>query len=115
MDDTIIRRIRAEDVAEGGAEEDPKVLAAALEQHKSDVGKSSNFFAQIDNEEEEKDKGGWNQVNGTEKQKDGAKKWAGVVNGAATPNSTGKRTPLHKENVRDNKVAYILFYQRIET
>ncbi|KAF1831808.1 cysteine proteinase [Decorospora gaudefroyi] len=115
MDDTIIRRIRAEDVAEGGAEEDPRVLAAALEQHKSDAGKSKNFFAQIDMEEEETDKGGWNQVNGTDKQKDGTKKWSGVVNGAATPNSAGKRTPLPKENVRDNKVAYILFYQRIET
>ncbi|KAF7677315.1 cysteine proteinase [Alternaria burnsii] len=115
MDDTIIRRVRAEEVAEGGAEEDPKVLAAALEQHKSDAGKSKNFFAQIDMEEEETDKGGWNQVNGTEKQKDGAKKWAVAVNGAATPNSAGKRTPLPRENVRDNKVAYILFYQRIET
>lgn len=114
MDDTVIRRIRAEDVAEGGAEEDPKLLAAALEQHKNDAGKSKNFFAQIDIDEEATDKGGWNQVNGTDK-KDSTKKWAGVVNGAATPNSAGKRTPLAKENVRDNKVAYILFYQRIES
>lgn len=115
MDDTILRRIRAEDVAEGGAEEDPKVLAAALEQHKSDAGKNKNFFAQIDNmEEEEADKGAWSQVNGTEK-KDNTKKWSNVANGTATPNSAGKRTPMPKENVRDNKVAYILFYQRIET
>ncbi|KAL6712691.1 hypothetical protein ACN47E_000568 [Coniothyrium glycines] len=114
MDDTVIRRIRADDVAEGGAEEDPKVLAAALEQHKNDAGgKSKNFFAQIDVEEEEGDKGAWSQVNGTEK-KDSTKKWSGVVNGTATPTSAGKRTPLPKENVRDNKVAYILFYQRIE-
>lgn len=114
MDDTVIRRIRAEDVAEGGAEEDPKLLAAALEQHKNDAGKSKNFFAQIDIDEEATDKGGWNQVNGADK-KDNTKKWAGVVNGTATPNSAGKRTPLPKENVRDNKVAYILFYQRIES
>jgi ubiquitin carboxyl-terminal hydrolase 10 len=114
MDDTILRRIRADDVAEGGAEEDPKVLAAALEQHKNDAGKNKNFFTQIDMEEEEADKGAWSQVNGTEK-KENTKKWSGVVNGTATPNSTGKRTPLPKENVRDNKVAYILFYQRIET
>jgi ubiquitin carboxyl-terminal hydrolase 10 len=114
MDDTILRRVRAEDVAEGGAEEDPKVLAAALEQHKNDAGKSKNFFAQIDMEDEEADKGAWSQVNGTEK-KENPKKWAGVVNGTATPNSAGKRTPMPKENVRDNKVAYILFYQRIET
>ncbi|CAO2657774.1 Nn.00g039000.m01.CDS01 [Neocucurbitaria sp. VM-36] len=117
MDDTIIRRIRAEDVAEGGAEEDPKVLAAALEQHKNDASKTKNFFAQIDMESEETDKGAWSQVNGADKQKDSTKKWSGVVNnnGAATPTSAGKRTPLPKENVRDNKVAYILFYQRIET
>lgn len=115
MDDTVIRRIRAEDVAEGGAEEDPKVLAAALEQHKNDAGKNKNFFAQIDMEDEESGKGAWSQVNGTENKKDNTKKWSGVVNGAATPNSTGKRTPLPKDNVRDNKVAYILFYQRIET
>lgn len=115
MDDTVIRRIRAEDVAEGGAEEDPKVLAAALEQHKNDASKNRNFFAQIDMDEEEPDKGVWSQVNGTEKQKDNNKKWAGVVNGTATPNSAGKRSPLSKESVRDNKVAYILFYQRTET
>lgn len=115
MDDTVIRRVRAEDVAEGGAEEDPKVLAAALEQHKNDAGKSKNFFAQIDMEEEEKSKGAWSQVNGTDKQKESAKKLSAIGNGSATPNSTGKRTPLHKENVRDNKVAYILFYQRIES
>ena len=114
MDDTILRRIRAEDVAEGGAEEDPKVLAAALEQHKNDAGKSKNFFTQIDMEDEEAGKGAWSQVNGSDKQKDNTKKWSGVVNGTATPNSAGKRTPLPRENVRDNKVAYILFYQRIE-
>jgi ubiquitin carboxyl-terminal hydrolase 10 len=116
MDDTVIRRIRAEDVAEGGAEEDPKVLAAALEQHKQDVGsgKNRNFYdIGLDEEEQKKDQGGWSQVNGTEK-KDATKKWSNIANGTATPNSAGKRTPLPKESVRDNKVAYILFYQRIE-
>ncbi|KAH8726876.1 hypothetical protein GQ44DRAFT_612868 [Phaeosphaeriaceae sp. PMI808] len=112
MDDTTLRRIRAQDVAEGGAEEDPKVLAAALEQHKNDAGKSKNFFAQIDIDEEA-DKGAWSQVNGAEK-KENTKKWSSAANGTATPNSAGKRTPMPKENARDNKVAYILFYQRIE-
>jgi ubiquitin carboxyl-terminal hydrolase 10 len=112
MDDTVIRRIRAEEVAEGGAEEDPKVLAAALEQHKKDTLKSKNMFEQIGQNGETDETGGWSQVNGS--QKEGTKKWSGVVNGTATPNSAGKRTPLPKENVRDNKVAYILFYQRIE-
>ncbi|KAF2271166.1 cysteine proteinase [Lojkania enalia] len=115
LDDTVIRRIRAEDVAEGGAEEDPKILATALEQHKKDAGHGRNFFEQIGDDEEKKDEGGWSQVNGTDKSKDvGAKKWSGVVNGTATPSTTGKRTPLPKEGVKDNKVAYILFYQRVE-
>jgi ubiquitin carboxyl-terminal hydrolase 10 len=114
MDDTIIRRIRADEVAEGGAEEDPKVLAAALEQHKKDSSKTKNIYEQFGQGDEgnESDKGGWSQVNGAEKQQN--KKWSGVVNGVTTPSSAGKRTPLSKENVRDNKVAYILFYQRIE-
>ncbi|PLB39169.1 mRNA-binding ubiquitin-specific protease UBP3, partial [Aspergillus candidus] len=36
LDDTVIRRVRSEDVAEAGGEEDPKVIAAALEQHRND-------------------------------------------------------------------------------
>jgi ubiquitin carboxyl-terminal hydrolase 10 len=114
MDDTVIRRIRASDVAEGGSEEDPKILAAALEQHKTDATKSKNIFEQIGVGEdgEEMDRGGWSQVNGSDKPN--GKKWNGVVTGTATPGSAGKRTPLPKESVRDNKVAYILFYQRIE-
>ncbi|PVI00671.1 UCH-domain-containing protein [Periconia macrospinosa] len=113
MDDTVIRRIRADEVAEGGAEEDPKVLAAALEQHKNNASKSKNMYEQIGIGEygEEPDKGGWSKVNGSEKSN--SKKWNGLMNGTATPNSAGKQTPLPKENVRDNKVAYILFYERI--
>jgi ubiquitin carboxyl-terminal hydrolase 10 len=113
VDDTVIRRIRSEDVAEGGAEEDPKLLAAALEQHKTDAGTGAtrNFY-ELGENEEKKDEGGWSKVNG--EKKDGNKKWSGVVNGTATPSSAGKRTPLPKESVKDNKVAYILFYQRIE-
>jgi len=118
LDDTVIRRIRAEDVAEGGAEEDPKLLAAALEQHKQDTAPSQNIFEQIgiEPEDEKSREGGWSKVNGVEKHgKDGgAKKWSGVVNGTATPSTTGKRTPLPRESVKDNKVAYILFYEQIK-
>ena len=42
LDDTLIRRVRSEDVAEAGSEADPKTLAAALERHKSDQVRSSN-------------------------------------------------------------------------
>ncbi|KAF2731026.1 cysteine proteinase [Polyplosphaeria fusca] len=115
LDDTVIRRVRAEDVAEGGAEEDPKVLAAALEQHKKDASKRKNFFEQVGLDEDTKqDEGGWSQVNGTDKSKGAEKKWSAVANGTTTPSTTGKRTPLPKESVKDSKVAYILFYQRIE-
>lgn len=113
LDDTIIRRLRAEDVAEAGAEEDPKVLAKALEAHKKEAT-SSNMFDQFGAVEDEdaSSESGWN----TAGPKDGsaAKKWSAVANGVATPSSAGAKTPTsRREGVRDNKVAYILFYRRI--
>ena len=120
MDDTFIRRIRREDVAEGGAEEDPKILARALEQHKADVDlqKQRNMYQGLDEDDREPEaEKPWSEVNGHSAGH--AKKWSGVssstVDGTATPTSTtGKRTPTpYKENVRDNKVAYILLYERV--
>ena len=118
LDDTIIRRVRSEDVAEGGSEEDPKILAAALEQHKRDQSTSGNIFEQMGLEEEEitKAEKGWSQVNGATSGSTttAGKKWSGVVNGTATPaSSSGKRTPVGRSSVKDNKIAYILFYQKI--
>jgi len=117
LDDTIIRRVRSEDVAEGGSEEDPKILAAALEQHKLDQSSSSNIFEQVRLDEEEKaaDEKGWSQVNGAGSgTPTAAKKWSGVVNGNTTPaSSSGKRTPVGRASFKDNKVAYLLFYQKI--
>lgn len=115
LDDTIIRRLRTEDVAAGGAEEDPRVLAKALEQHKKDsvTGKNS-IYQQLEEEDEDKqsDGGEWSQVNGTVSKE--TKKWSAVTNGSTSPSTAGKRTPKHLESVKDNKVAYILFYRRIE-
>lgn len=120
MDDTIIRRIRSEDVAEGGSEEDPKVLARALEQHKADqdMQKQRNMYQGLDEAEKEpEEEKPWSEVNGSITSH--KKNWSGVAasltNGTATPSSTaGKRTPTaKKEGVRDNKVAYILLYERI--
>ncbi|QIW99062.1 hypothetical protein AMS68_004580 [Peltaster fructicola] len=113
IDDTFIRRIRPEDVAEGGAAEDPKILARALEQHKADqeMQKQRNMYQGLDEEEQTKP---WSEVNGhAEKKKPGN---GAVPAGVATPSSTtGKRTPTTKrEGVKDNKVAYILLYERIE-
>jgi ubiquitin carboxyl-terminal hydrolase 10 len=118
FDDTVIRRIRSEEVAEGGSEEDPKVLAAALEQHKRDQSTSSSIFDQVreENEEQEKAERGWSQVNGanTLQTTNAPKKWSGLVNGAVSPpSSSGKRTPVGLYSVKDNKVAYLLFYQRL--
>ena len=112
VDDTIIRRIRPSDVAEGGAEEDPKILARALEAHKADEElPKRNLFEGLDGEDEQGESGkSWSEVNGV----DGKKKWAGIATngGSATPSSTGKRTPK-RDNVKDSKVAYILLYERI--
>lgn len=129
LDDTVIRRVRPEDVASEGGEEDPKVLAKALEQHKRDQQSlPKNPFSQVgfgdeadgnDTEGEEGNKG-WSQVNGSATSPTGAsKKWSGaVVNGGNdTPSTAGKRTPKEasRASVKDNKVAYILFYEQIRT
>lgn len=113
LDDTLIRRVRHEDVAEGGSEEDPKVLAAALERHKQQKV-NPNRFEQFDDEievEEESEKA-WNQVNGHSRSKS---TMSTVVNGASTPtkDSSGLQTPNAKFSIKDNKVAYLLFYHRL--
>ena len=119
IDDTLIRRLHTEDVAAGGSEEDPKVLAAALQQHNDDLLSSQNLFDKFAQEGEERVQAekGWNQVNGTSSGTTTAsKKWSGVANGAATPqNSSGHRTPVGRFSVKDNKVAYLLFYERVKT
>lgn len=111
IDDTVIRRIRPEDVAEGGSEEDPKLLAKALEQHKADqeLQQQRNMYQGLDaaDREPEEEKP-WSEVNGAAAKK----QWSNVAttNGTATPS----RTPTaRKEGVKDNKVAYILLYERI--
>lgn len=112
VDDTLIRRIRSDDVAEGGSEEDPKVLAAALERHNQ--GKATgNRFDQIDDDadEDSSDKV-WNQVNGHSRSKS---TMGTIINGASTPakDASGPQTPRDRYSIKDNKVAYLLFYQRV--
>ncbi|THV66958.1 cysteine proteinase [Aureobasidium pullulans] len=109
VDDTIIRRIRPEDVAEGGSEEDPKVLARALEQHKADQDASKrNLFEGLDGDDDTDSVRSWNEVNGANKKPT----WTSAV---ANGSSSGKRTPLAKDksSVKDNKVAYILLYEKM--
>lgn len=115
MDDTVIRRVRSEDVAEAGGEEDPKVLAAALEHQKQDKTSRSNIFDHIDQDELESSvdsERGWSQVNGAGSGGHSSKKSInGITPSPAT--SSGVRTPLGRYGSRDNRVAYLLFYQRM--
>ncbi|KAL9126886.1 MAG: hypothetical protein Q9217_004144 [Psora testacea] len=121
LDDTIIRRIRSEDVAEGGSEEDPKALATALEQHKNaqkGANKPDNIYEQFTGEDEEQPNPGkaWNQVNGnTPTGPTTGKKWSSIANGNAAPKASesGNMTPVGRPTaVKDNKVAYILVYEK---
>jgi ubiquitin carboxyl-terminal hydrolase 10 len=104
LDDTIIRRLRSEDVAESGAEEDP-----AIEAKKDGAAgsASANRFGSM-NDEDTGDDDGWNKVSAPI---NGAKRWSTVVNG--TPASASSKAKQTKESVKDNKVAYLLFYQRV--
>ena len=108
LDDTLIRRIRSQDVAEGGSEEDPKVLAAALERHnrQAKLPTNGNMYEQIHEDDEDDDgpvdsEKGWSQVNG-------------VSTPTTAKDSSGRQTPSQKySGIKDNKVAYLLFYQKI--
>lgn len=112
LDDTVINRVGRDDVAEGGSEEDPKVIAAAMEAHKKDSVPYGNIFDQIKNEEDGESDGGegWKEVNGgaTGNTSGAGKKWASVANGASGP-----KTKTGNTSIKDNKVAYLLFYQRM--
>lgn len=103
IDDTVIRRVRDEDVAEGGAEEEAGKLEGRRE---GGNAASGNRFQGI-NDEDTGDDEGW-------KQAAGGKKWSSVVNGASSASANGQKAKaLHKESMKENKVAYLLFYQRI--
>ena len=120
LDDTVIKRIRSQDVAEGGSEEDPKTLSAALEKHQTSQapGKSGNVFEQFAAESDDQASldSPWNQVNGSTSTSSGThKKWSSVANGVATPTrNSGEMTPVGRSSVKDSKVAYILFYQKVD-
>lgn len=113
LDDTVIRRIRSEDVAETGGEEDPTALAAALEQHKRYKEPNSNIYDHIDHDYQSDNERGWSQVNGTGTSGHSSKKSTSTIpNGVSQP-SSGVRTPMGRYGTRDNKVAYLLFYQQV--
>lgn len=103
IDDTVIRRVRNEDVAEGGAEEE---AGKAEGRRDASNSVSGNRFVGI-NDEDTGDEEGW-------KQAAGGKKWSSVVNSATPATTNGQKAKQqHKESMKENKVAYLLFYQRI--
>ncbi|KAG2417036.1 hypothetical protein HFD88_008253 [Aspergillus terreus] len=113
LDDTVIRRVRSEDVAEAGGEEDPKVLAAALEQHKRDKDPNANIYDHIDEAEHSDNERGWSQVNGSGSGGHSSKKSTSAIPNGTPNTSSGVRTPIGRYGSRDNRVAYLLFYERV--
>lgn len=109
IDDTVIRRVRSEDVAEGG-EEDKAGKTASPDSRKdaSSLAHGANRFGAMADEEAGDDEG-WKEVSTV----NGNKKYSAAVNGTA-PSPAGHPKARHvRDNIRDNKVAYLLFYQRI--
>ena len=120
LDDTVIRRVRAEDVANEGGEEDPKILAAALERHKrEEQGRSKqpgnpyvlDEDADVDTNADGEGADGWSQVsaNGVTSPPSssaGNKKWFGAAtNGTTGTSSGGSATPTGKKTPRDARGA----------
>jgi ubiquitin carboxyl-terminal hydrolase 10 len=104
LDDTVLRRVRSDDVAETGSEEESR----SQQKESVPVGASANRFGAVGDEDTgDDDEEGWNQVTASAGDK---KRWSNVVNGAGNGTPKGKQ---HKESVKDNKVAYLLFYQKI--
>ncbi|KAJ4267698.1 hypothetical protein NW762_003812 [Fusarium torreyae] len=102
IDDTVIRRVRSEDVAEGGEEEEVK----DTRKEGPASGTSGNRFGAV-LDEDAGDDDGWNKVTGPA---GGAKKWSSIANGTGNGSTKAKQV---KDNIKDNKVAYLLFYQRV--
>ncbi|PHH88015.1 hypothetical protein CDD83_8121 [Cordyceps sp. RAO-2017] len=104
MDDTVLRRVRSEEVAEGGSEEEAK----DRKDNGSGGSASTNRFGAI-NDDDTGDEEGWKQVTASAS---GGKRWSSVVNGGSNGGAKEKQQQV-KENLKDNKVAYLLFYQRV--
>lgn len=105
MDDTILRRVRSEDVAESGSEKENK--ANNEREAAAATNPAANRFGAIVDEEDDNDEDEWKQVTASSKD---TKRWSNLVNGTG---ATATKSKHHKESVKDNKVAYLLFYQRV--
>lgn len=103
MDDTVLRRIHGEDVAKAGSEEDAKDIHR---ESSPTSGASTNRFGAM-NDEDTGDEDGWKQVTASA---GGNKKTNSPANGT---NKVGSEKKQVKDNIKDNKVAYLLFYERM--
>jgi ubiquitin carboxyl-terminal hydrolase 10 len=104
IDDTVLHRVNSEDVAEGGAEDKTKHMQADSRRESSNT--ASNRYSGIEDDTGEDSE--WKTP------KSGNKKWSAVASGSSAPTANGRKSKQVKTNVKDNKVAYLLFYQRIE-
>ncbi|KAI1108231.1 cysteine proteinase [Nemania sp. NC0429] len=110
VDDTVINRIRSEDVAKSSLDSSTAKSAAWVDQKQSAASTATgNRFEGIGDEDVGDDEG-WNKVTSAGA---GAKKWSSVVNTTSPGNTVPAKNKSVKENVKDNKVAYLLFYQNI--
>ncbi|KAI0407665.1 hypothetical protein F4802DRAFT_521112 [Xylaria palmicola] len=110
VDDTVIRRIRSEDVVESSANGSTTKSTTWVDQKYSVIGPTTgNRFEGIGHEDGVDDDG-WNRVGSAG---NGTKKWSSVVVPNGSANAGPAKNKPAKDNVKDNKVAYLLFYQKI--
>ncbi|GAP83140.1 putative ubiquitin C-terminal hydrolase [Rosellinia necatrix] len=110
VDDTIIRPIKVEEVAGSSTDRNPATPAVRVDQKHVTTGPTTgNRFEGIGGEDGADDEG-WNRVSsaGT-----GTKKYSSVVNTDSPSNIASAKAKPAKDNIKDNKVAYLLFYQKI--
>lgn len=106
LDDTNIKRVRSQDVAEAGEEASVAAKGASSQQKEGPRDAPANRFGAM-NDEDSGDHGEWTSV---DKANGGKSPWKNAVNGTGSQQQKGKQT---RDNSRDNKVAYLLFYQRV--
>lgn len=109
LDDTVIRRVRSEDVAEGGNVDSCVGKQNTPSGNKENaIGGSGNRFQGI-GEDDGGDDEGWNKVSSAP----ATKKWSSIVNGGASNTAAATKGKQVRDNIKDNKVAYLLFYQKV--
>lgn len=101
IDDTAITRIRSEDVAEGGSEEDSKIYTTNTD-FRGDNSPEYNYDCAANDSIENREKNGWKQASSV------SKKWPSSKN-----INSGQESKNERFSIKDNKVAYLLFYQKI--